>query len=553
MKRIQQHQRVTTTVVDGKERTRVAIYDSISWRTDAVHQLLEAYGCRRQEGRATLPDILIPIDDWAPTLPATPPMDRAMAERFIETITGSKDTNLWWGFWRDADKGDGGHLRGSLGTLWADLVALNSSGYAISIIPNPGGVTDDRIRRVVGCWVDDDGAGDLDLAALPTRPSAVVETSPGRRHAYFLFARKVTEIGPWQQIQNGLAETWGTDRGMSTPAHTMRCPGFSSWKRGGPQLVKLVSVTDQRYDLVTADGQHQLQALGGQEKGLPPLITVSVTPTKRAPLHGQLIDGWLYAEAGDRTKEAARKYISKIPPTEKGTYIVACALTRRFGLADDDALHLLREWSATHYSERWKDSTLRTTIRSARRRAGPPQASGKRRSPLRLDAAECSSLGLEHDEVTVLQSILDHSPDGWDPEKCYATMATLAKATGFNKMKVKRLIDRAATTGLIGVERRPHPDGGIRRVSRYDLRPLLEELGLGRQVRAAAAQATPTQATQQAPIKGLPPLITVSVTAAPPLPAVPALAGPVQVDDAQLLSGMGLDPALFLPPRKAAS
>jgi len=51
--------------------------------------------------------------------------------------------------------------------------------------------------------------------------------------------------------------------------------------------------------------------------------------------------------------DAARAYLAKLPPAISGTgghnatYRAACCLVR-FGLADGDAMILLRQWNGTH-------------------------------------------------------------------------------------------------------------------------------------------------------------------------------------------------------------
>ncbi|HEV7924504.1 MAG TPA: hypothetical protein VGR14_04070 [Verrucomicrobiae bacterium] len=75
------------------------------------------------------------------------------------------------------------------------------------------------------------------------------------------------------------------------------------------------------------------------------------------------------------TFEAARAYLSKLPPAISGagghdaTFRAACSLIR-FGLADGDAMALLRQWNGTHCQPPWTEKELIHKLRDARRLAG---------------------------------------------------------------------------------------------------------------------------------------------------------------------------------------
>src|SRR4051794_34606203 len=75
--------------------------------------------------------------------------------------------------------------------------------------------------------------------------------------------------------------------------------------------------------------------------------------------------------------DAARAYLTKLPPAISGagghgaTFRAACCLVR-FGLSDEAALSLLREWNQTHCQPRWTEKELVHKLTDARRRVGYP-------------------------------------------------------------------------------------------------------------------------------------------------------------------------------------
>lgn len=70
--------------------------------------------------------------------------------------------------------------------------------------------------------------------------------------------------------------------------------------------------------------------------------------------------------------DRARAYLAKLPPAVSGagghnsTFRAACHLVR-FGLADGDAMTLLREWNGTHCSPPWTERELAHKLADAHR------------------------------------------------------------------------------------------------------------------------------------------------------------------------------------------
>jgi hypothetical protein len=75
------------------------------------------------------------------------------------------------------------------------------------------------------------------------------------------------------------------------------------------------------------------------------------------------------------TLDTARACLAKLPPAISGagghnaTFRAACCIVR-FGLADGDAMILLRQWNGTHCQPPWTERELIHKLKDARRVAG---------------------------------------------------------------------------------------------------------------------------------------------------------------------------------------
>ena len=150
-----------------------------------------------------------------------------------------------------------GHLastqHGTLQELAPRLQTLNAQGAGVFVTVNevaPGKPRmTENITRARAVFADFDDASRDNLAALQCvalEPSILVESSPGKLHAYWLVNDMETE--DFTPLQQAIAEKLGTDSKVKDLPRVMRVPGFMH-KKGAPELVKLLPASDKTYTM----------------------------------------------------------------------------------------------------------------------------------------------------------------------------------------------------------------------------------------------------------------------------------------------------------------
>ncbi len=133
---------------------------------------------------------------------------------------------------------------GSFDEWHVDLLALSAEGAGVFVTINETdglGFKNENVTGIRAVFVDLDGAPLEPVVECDLPPQIVVETSPGRWHAYWL----VSDIEPadFQPMQQALASKFGGDPKVCSLAQVMRLPGFPHQK-GEPFLTRLHSVAD---------------------------------------------------------------------------------------------------------------------------------------------------------------------------------------------------------------------------------------------------------------------------------------------------------------------
>lgn len=118
-------------------------------------------------------------------------------------------------------------LHGTLARHGTTLSALNLKGAGVFVMVNRGDGQGRRADNVVACralFVDLDGAPIDPVLNGPIRPRIVVESSPGKWHAYW----PIVDLPPGQfsQSQRALAERFDGDGSVADKPRVMRIPGF---------------------------------------------------------------------------------------------------------------------------------------------------------------------------------------------------------------------------------------------------------------------------------------------------------------------------------------
>lgn len=162
------------------------------------------------------------------------------AQRFLELLAGSADAPACWRLIHDRDKNedaikhDGAYDK----LMRTRLENAQAEGFAPFVVVNEGGQRAEDIKRVRALFVD------LDGAPLPRSwhypPHVVVETSPGRFHAYWLV--RDLAIAEFESAQRRLAAHYGGDATVCDLPRVMRVPGYLHQK-GRPHRATLADHT----------------------------------------------------------------------------------------------------------------------------------------------------------------------------------------------------------------------------------------------------------------------------------------------------------------------
>ncbi len=276
-----------------------------------------------------------------PKEPADLVPDLDMAGQFIEALTGARDTEITVQTFSDKkSKGERDPLakimHGTLAKLAPKLTELNRKGAGIFICVNETdlkGRTAENIIAVRSVWGDFDkpfdGAGALALAlaaAEKLAPSIEVESSPGKRHEYWL-TDGITADG-FRPLIDRLTVSIHSDPGARTIERVLRIPGFFH-RKGDPVMVKLIAAhPERRYT-----GEQIASAFG-----LDTLQADDAKPQERAAF-----DPLAYV-LGEQKIADLRAALQHLDPNDRDTWFAVCAALCRSGEAGFELFH---EWSKT--------------------------------------------------------------------------------------------------------------------------------------------------------------------------------------------------------------
>lgn len=138
-------------------------------------------------------------------------------------------------------------VHGSLAEHGATLTRLNKSGACIFVMANQGdgkGRRSDNVTGVRAIFVDLDGAPLEPVLECSVRPSIVVESSPGRFHAYWLV--NDMPVRDFKSAQQALADMFSSDPAVCDAPRLMRLPGFVHRKHGLGSTSRLLKCEPER-------------------------------------------------------------------------------------------------------------------------------------------------------------------------------------------------------------------------------------------------------------------------------------------------------------------
>lgn len=120
-------------------------------------------------------------------------------------------------------------MPGNLGQHAAALKRLNAAGAGVFVVVN---ATDGQGRRAGNVthtralFVDLDGAPLDPLTACDIEPHLIVESSPGKWHAYWLLRPIAAHADTFKRYQHAIAARFGGDPSVCDLPRVMRLPGF---------------------------------------------------------------------------------------------------------------------------------------------------------------------------------------------------------------------------------------------------------------------------------------------------------------------------------------
>lgn len=159
------------------------------------------------------------------------PVDIEQAQRFLTLLDEGAEAFAF----RTLGAIDRNHT-GTLDALAAKLTLANGKGDGVYVVVNAGGHDTASITRVRAVFADCDTPG-APWPECPLDPHIIVESSPGKWHAYWLVDGLPLEMfGP---VQRAIAARFATDPSVIDLPRIMRLPGFMHTK-GEPFQTRII-------------------------------------------------------------------------------------------------------------------------------------------------------------------------------------------------------------------------------------------------------------------------------------------------------------------------
>ncbi len=270
--------------------------------------------------------------------------DLDMAGQYIETLTGNRESVITVQTFSDNEatkiiEADGKKFdplakirHGTLADLAPELVKLNRQGAGIFICVNATNLAGRKAENIAGVravWGDFDGANASELAltaAASLPPSIVVESSPGKRHQYWLTSD--VSIAGFRPLIDPLTAAIGSDPSARTIERVLRIPGFFHCK-GAPVMVRLLS--NQRERRYTTE---QIVAAFALD---------SIPTTDTEPREVATFDELAYVLSEQKVADL-RSALTFLDAKDRNTWIAVCGALCRSG---DPGFKVFHDWSKT--------------------------------------------------------------------------------------------------------------------------------------------------------------------------------------------------------------
>ena len=135
-------------------------------------------------------------------------------------------------------------IHGHLAEHIHQLEELNNQGAGIFVMVNAGdlkGRTSKNVLSVRAAFVDLDGAPVEPVLDSTLKPHIVVESSPGKYHAYWLVDG--IDLTDFKAVQQSLALRFSADPSVCDLPRVLRLPGFNH-NKATPTLTKILETND---------------------------------------------------------------------------------------------------------------------------------------------------------------------------------------------------------------------------------------------------------------------------------------------------------------------
>ncbi len=146
-----------------------------------------------------------------------------------------------------------GILGGTIDQHWNYLQQVNTQGAGVYCMINAGdGVwrSNENVTGITNFFLDLDGSSLNPVLKGPTRPHAIVETSPGHYQVWWKIqlipvtdANRDSSCELFRRVQRGIADQFGGDRHVSGLCGVARIPGFVNMKNN-PFLIRMLELNN---------------------------------------------------------------------------------------------------------------------------------------------------------------------------------------------------------------------------------------------------------------------------------------------------------------------
>jgi hypothetical protein len=200
---------------------------------------------------------------------------------------------------------------GTLADHFDELAELNAKGAGVYVTINR---TDGRGRKegniagVRAAFIDLDGAPLEPVSAATLAPNIILESSPGRFHAYWLIADDMP-LDQFELVQRALAARFNGDTSVFDLPRVMRLPGFVH-RKAEPYLSSIIKING----LVPSGWCEIFQAF---VPPAPPPPQDELEPRAPSPDQSDLSDRW--RELNDQAIRRYAEWVPDIFPSVTGT------------------------------------------------------------------------------------------------------------------------------------------------------------------------------------------------------------------------------------------